>query len=134
MPADASDLAAAALTYEQKMARVLGAPAQLDVVLLGVGPDGHVGSLFPGHALLSESRRLVAAVEDSPKPPPWRLTLTLPALAAAHLVVVAAFGEAKAAVVREGLRDPASRLPVALATRAAAQVLWLLDPGAAAQL
>jgi len=131
MPADANDLAGAAALYEEEMTRALGTPARLDLALLGVGPDGHVCSLFPGHALLAETRRLVAALEDSPKPPPRRLTLTLPALAAAQLVVVAAFGDAKAAAVREGLRDPGSRLPVALATRAAAQVLWLLDPGAA---
>ena len=96
------------------------------------GPDGHVCSLFPGHALLREERRWVASIEDAPKPPARRLTLTLPALEAAELVVVAAFGSGKAAAVRAALHDPESELPVALATRRARRVLFLLDPQAAA--
>lgn len=131
MPADARELTGAAAGYAATLVRVLGTPPVLDVALVGVGPDGHVCSLFPGHALLEERQRHVAAVADSPKPPPRRLTLTLPALAAARLLVVAAFGETKAAVVREALGDPGSRLPVALAVRAAAEVLWLLDAAAA---
>jgi 6-phosphogluconolactonase len=133
---DSEDAAAAALDraardYERTMSHRLGAPPALDLALLGVGPDGHVCSLFPGHPLLGEERRFVAPVFDSPKPPPWRLTLTLPALAAARLVVVAAFGAAKAPVMREALRDPASRLPVALVLRRAQAALVLLDPAAA---
>lgn len=131
MAADAADLAAAAAAYEGEMVRLLGRPPRLDIALLGMGPDGHVGSLFRGHALLREKRRLAAAVLDSPKPPPHRLTLTLPALAAARRVVVAATGEAKAAPAREALRDPASTLPVSLVIRSARQVLLLLDPAAA---
>ncbi len=124
-------LDAAARDYEAEMRNRLGTPPALDVVLLGVGPDGHVCSLFPGHPLLDEKARFVVAVTDSPKPPPRRLTLTLPALAAARLLVVAAFGAAKAAVMREALEDPASRFPVALALRQAKQALVLLDPAAA---
>jgi 6-phosphogluconolactonase len=130
MPADDPDAERAARAYEGTLTRVLGAPARLDVALLGVGPDGHVCSLFPGHALLKEDRRWVAAIADAPKPPPRRLTLTLPALAAAALVVVAALGEAKAAVMREALKDPASTLPVALALRGAQRAVVLLDPPA----
>jgi 6-phosphogluconolactonase len=131
MPADAGDIDAAARAYEALLIERLGAPAVLDVVLLGVGPDGHVCSLFPGHALLAEQARFVAPVLDSPKPPTRRLTLTLPALAAARIVVVAAFGRAKSGVVREALNDPGSRLPLALALRRAARALVLLDPDAA---
>ena len=125
MRADDDDLHAAARAYESVL------PPALDVALLGVGPDGHVCSLFPGHRLLQEETRLVASIADSPKPPPQRLTLTLPALAAARLLVVAAFGSGKAGVIREALEDPASRLPVALALRGATQALVLLDPTAA---
>ena len=127
MEADASDLAAAAAAYSHTMARLLGSPPALDLALLGVGPDGHVGSLFPGHPLLGEESRWVAAVEDSPKPPPRRLTLTLPVLAAASLVVVAALDHSKAAVVREALERPESRLPLALVARRARRCLFLLD-------
>ena len=131
MPAGNDDLEAAAHAYEADLVGVLGSLPMLDLVLLGVGPDGHVCSLFPGHRLLGEKHHFVAATFDSPKPPARRLTLTLPALAAARLLVVAAFGEAKARVMREALEDRASRLPVALALRGAQQALVLLDPAAA---
>ena len=71
---------------------VLGPDGALDVALLGVGPDGHVCSLFEGHAALDEQERLAVAVTDSPKPPPRRITLTLRTLASARLIVIAAFG------------------------------------------
>jgi 6-phosphogluconolactonase len=131
MPADAPALETAARQYEAMLIERLGSPPALDVALLGVGPDGHVCSLFPGHPLLGEERRFVAPILDSPKAPPRRLTLTLPALAAARLVVVAAFGEGKAAVLGEALRNPGSRLPVALVLQRAARSLVLLDPAAA---
>jgi len=131
MPADAADLDAAARAYEGALVKCVGSPPALDLALLGVGPDGHVCSLFPGHAVLQEETCFVAPICDSPKPPPRRLTLTLPALAAARLLVVASFGEAKAGVMREALEDPASRLPVALALRRAPRALVLLDPPAA---
>jgi 6-phosphogluconolactonase len=131
MPADDADLDAAARAYESVLTKHTGSPPTLDLALLGVGPDGHVCSLFPGHPLLEERTRVVAPIRDSPKPPPARLTLTLPALAAARLLVVAAFGGAKAAVMREALEDPSSRLPVALAVRSAPRTLVLLDPAAA---
>ena len=130
MRAEVPDLEAAAAEYEKRIVRSSGAPPHVDVVLLGVGPDGHVCSLFPGHAALEERHRLVVPVFDSPKPPPRRLTLTLPALAGA-LIVVAAFDESKAGVIREALDDPASMLPVSRAARAGGEVLFLLGPGLA---
>lgn len=131
MPADLGDLEAAARAYEDEMGRLLGEPPRIDLALLGVGPDGHVCSLFPGHALLACRDRRVAAVVDSPKPPPRRLTVTLPVLAEARALYVAAFGAAKAAVVREALEDAASALPLALALRQASAATVLLDPAAA---
>jgi 6-phosphogluconolactonase len=134
MPADAPDLATAARGYERELVRALGETPRLDLVLLGVGPDGHVASLFPGHRTLGEEQRLVLAVEDSPKPPPRRLTLSLPPLTAARLVVVAALGAAKAEVVQEALEDARSVLPLALVLRGAARSAVLLDADAAARL
>ena len=131
MPGEALDLPAAAAAHERELIAVCGDPPRFDVMLLGVGPDGHVASLFPDHPLLAERRRLVAAVEDSPKPPPRRLTLTLPARFGARLLVVAAFGAAKAVAMAEALDDPASRLPVARVLRAAERSLVLLDAAAA---
>jgi 6-phosphogluconolactonase len=131
MKADAPDLAAAAAAYADEMVRILGAPPVLDFVLLGVGPDGHVCSLFPGHPLLQEERRLVAAVDDSPKPPLRRLTLTLPVLAAAELVVVAAHGRPKAEMLRDALEETDASLPLTMLRRRARRIALLMDPDAA---
>jgi 6-phosphogluconolactonase len=106
----------------------------LDVVHLGVGPDGHVCSLFPGHPLLAEPSRRVAALLDAPKPPPARVTLTLPALREARSLWFLVLGEAKQEAVRQALRSPDSRLPCALAHRAAAEAVWFLDRSAAGLL
>lgn len=128
MDASGADLADAAARYAETMTRVLGTPPRLDVALLGVGPDGHVCSLFPGHPGL-DAVGWTAAVEDSPKPPPRRITLTLPALAAAELVVVAALGAAKAPVMREALAG--ARSPVGRVLQAARRAVVLMDPEAA---
>lgn len=134
MEAERPDMEAAARAYQEELVRVAGDPPRLALVLLGVGPDGHVCSLFPGHALLREEDRYVGVVLDSPKPPPRRLTLTLPVLRAAEMLAVVAMGEAKAAVMREALEDPGSQLPVALALRGARSAVVLLDPAAARSL
>jgi 6-phosphogluconolactonase len=134
MRGEMPDPNAAAAAAEHALLEVLGAPPRLDVVLLGVGPDGHVASLFPGHPALRERTRWVVAIDDAPKPPPARLTLTLPALALAHSIWIAALGDSKAGVVHAMLEEPASLLPAALATRASAATLWLLDTGAARKL
>ena len=131
MHGEAPDLAAAAKAYSDVLEVLRGAPPRLDLVLLGVGPDGHVASLFPGHPLLAEESRWVAPVADAPKPPPRRLTLTLPVLAGADHVVIAATGAAKASCVRAALDEPDSSLPVALVARRARRVTFLLDPDAA---
>lgn len=128
------DLERAAVADEEELVRRLGTPPRLDLLLLGVGPDGHVAALFPGHPVLAERHRFVAAVTDAPKPPSARLTLTLPALAAARLVVVAALGESKAAAIGAALQDETSQLPLALALAGASRAWLLLDPGAACRL
>ena len=121
----------AARAYEKTLLDVTG--GVLDVVHLGVGPDGHVCSLFPGHPLLDEPAggRIVASLTDSPKPPPARVTLTLPALAQARALWFLVAGINKAEAVRAALMDPASTLPAARASRAAQNVRWLLDVDAA---
>jgi 6-phosphogluconolactonase len=134
MPTDGQDIDAAAAAYADDLRATLGDPPRLDLVLLGMGPDGHVCSLFPGHPLLEERTRWVAEITDSPKPPPRRLTLTLPVLAAARAIWVGAFGLAKAPIVREAIEDPQSRLPVALAVRSGPPALFLLDLEAASAL
>lgn len=123
--------AEAAARYEEDLLAVTG--GVLDVVHLGMGPDGHVASLFPGHALL-RSTRWVDSLTDSPKPPPARVTLTLRALGQARALWFLVTGRAKADAVREAILDPASSLPAAQASRAAPAAHWLLDDEAATLL
>jgi 6-phosphogluconolactonase len=127
MPADNPDLDEAATLYTAELRQVLGEAPHLDLVLLGVGPDGHVASLFPGHQALSEERELVLPIVNAPKPPPRRLTLTMPVLADAGRVIVMALGESKAAVMHEALTREDSSLPVSLVLQRASRPLVLLD-------
>jgi 6-phosphogluconolactonase len=90
----------------------LVAAGPLDLVLLGMGPDGHTASLFPGNAAL-DATTYVAPVFGSPKPPPQRVTLTLRALREARRVIVLASGKDKAEAVRRALAGevPAGMIP-----------------------
>lgn len=134
MHADSPDLNAAARAYGDEIVRVLGKMPRLDVVLLGVGPDGHVASLFPRHAALSEEHQPAVPILDAPKPPPRRLTLTLPMLTGAERVIVMALGESKAAVMREALQQKDSQLPVSLVLRRTSRPLVLLDEEAGSRV
>ena len=134
MVADETDPDAAARRYAELLVATLGAGAVFDLSLLGVGEDGHVASLFPGRAASAELARLVLVERDSPKPPPTRLTLSLPLLAASRTVVVAAFGAGKAQILRTVLRDAGSQLPAARLLRLAHEAHVLLDPAAASAL
>jgi 6-phosphogluconolactonase len=132
-----SDLAAAALSYEQLLAANAesGDPApNFDVHLLGVGPEGHVNSLFPDSPAVRETTRLVVGVEDSPKPPPLRITLTLPAIQRSREVWLLVSGAEKADAVAAavGGADPVS-IPAAGAV-GREQTVWFLDSEAAAKI
>jgi 6-phosphogluconolactonase len=132
--AEGGDLDAAARAYEEEMVRVLGEPPRIDLVVLGLGPEGHICSLFPGHPLLRERVRRVAAITDSPKPPPRRITFTMLSLELAEMICVAGFGDSKAAAIRAAVEAPGSEIPVALAVRAVRRALILVDPAAAGLL
>lgn len=109
----------------QDYARLM--PTHFDLVHLGMGPDGHVASLFPGHKLLGERHLKVAAIVDSPKPPLERVTFTLPTLAAAREVWFLISGEAKKPAANAARNDPHSQLPAAIVHRVARRSTWFLD-------
>jgi 6-phosphogluconolactonase len=131
------DIAAAALAYEQILAANAepGDPApSFDVHLLGVGPEGHINSLFPDTPAVRETSRMVVDVEDSPKPPPLRITLTLPAIQRSREVWLLVSGAEKAGAVAAavGGANPVS-IPAAGAI-GREHTIWFLDAGAASEL
>ena len=100
-----------------------------DMVLLGLGPDGHVASLFPNRAAVAEAQRWVVPVANSPKPPAERITMTLPVINSAKDVVFVAVGEAKAEVVQRVLEVQAlpGALPAQMVRPNAGRLHWILD-------
>ncbi|MEO6443708.1 MAG: 6-phosphogluconolactonase [Gemmatimonadaceae bacterium] len=131
MPGGADDLAAGAAAYAATLRDTLGSRPVLDLAVLGVGPDGHVASLFPGGAALDEREQPVAAVTDAPKAPARRLTLTLPVLARSRTTCVAIFGTEKRDVVGCLLEDAACEMPVARLLGQVSTAWLLLDAGSA---
>ena len=103
---------AAADAYEVELRRILGTDGRLDLILLGIGADGHTASLFPRHQALTEEKRWIVPVH-APAEPPWRVTMTLPLINAARHVLFLVAGAQKAAAVRDlasGKPLPASRV------------------------
>lgn len=111
-----------------------GDTPSFDVLLLGIGPEAHVASLFPGQPALYEEERTVVAVHGSPKPPPIRLTLTFPAIRAAREVWIIASGPDKAGAIRLALSGAGPVQVPAAGARGRQQTLFLLDRAAAAKV
>lgn len=105
---------------------------EFDIVMLGVGPDGHVASLFPGHPALDVDDRIALAVTDSPKPPPERITLSFGALNRTRAVWFVVSGEAKAEAVARARKPGADVHDVpAAGVTGREETIWWLDEGAA---
>ncbi len=136
IPAEIDPPAEAARHYEDSIRSFFGRgpggpPPRFDLVLLGVGADGHTASLFPGHDALEERSLWVAAVHSAAVVPPWRITLTLPVLDNARQVFFVVTGAAKAAVVRAILRDaPEARRYPAARVRGRERTVWFADRAA----
>lgn len=138
MEAERPDLAKAASDYEGKLRTLLresGAEGRIDLVLLGMGADGHTASLFPGTQALSETAKWVVA-NEVPQHQTWRMTLTYPAINAARQVLFLVTGSDKAAALKEVLngRLTPERLPSQAVSPAQSAAIWLLDAAAAAAL
>ena len=107
---------------------------RFDVLLLGVGPDAHIASLFPEMAAVRETEKLVVGVENSPKPPPSRISLTLPAIRSAEEVWMVVAGEDKAGAVGLALAGAGPVQVPAAGARGRSRTLWLIDAAAAAKV
>lgn len=127
------DVDAGAAAYSELMRSRGDDP--LDIVMLGVGPDGHVASLFPGYPALEVTDRIAVGVTDSPKPPPNRISLTLPTLNRADAVWFLVSGEEKAEAVEAALalEGQINDTP-ARGVEGRSETTWFLDKPAASLL
>lgn len=137
IPAELSDAREAARKYAQTLQNFFG-PARnsfprFDFILLGMGPDGHTASLFPGTAALQEKDQFVVAnwVE---KLNTFRITFTYPVLNNAEFVMMLVSGDEKSDMVRRALKDPSANLPCQGVKPVNGEMAWYLDKGAAVKL
>jgi 6-phosphogluconolactonase len=137
IPAEMPDAGQAALAYEQTLRNVFrpspGSFPRFDLILLGLGPDGHTASLVPGTTALEEKQHWVVAnwVE---KFSAFRITLTYPVLNSAACVMFLVSGGEKSEMVRRALKDPSADLPCQKVRPVDGELIWFLDQAAAAKL
>ncbi|WP_329397843.1 6-phosphogluconolactonase [Streptomyces melanogenes] len=134
-----SDVDAAAAAYAEELAAASGPEDHgdvptFDVLMLGVGPDTHVASLFPELPAVRETERTVVGVHGAPKPPPVRVSMTLPAIRAAREVWLLAAGEDKAQAAAIALSGAGEIQAPAAGAYGRGRTLWLLDSAAASRL
>jgi|SRR5262245_3720831 len=140
MAGEASDLQAAASEYEQQLRIVTKtlplAQPSLDLILLGLGEDGHTASLFPGASILQDLQGVIAETQ-SPKDPTRRLTMTLAAINSASVILFLVTGAGKAGVVRailDSKTEAERQLPASLVSPEEGRLIWFLDRAAAGEL
>lgn len=126
MPADTPQLGQAALWYDDALATELSG-GSLDLAILGIGEDGHICSLFPGHKALMVDDLRAVAIEDAPKPPARRLSLTLRFVLQTKKIWVIAIGPRKLPVLRAALEKTSRSTPLDLLMRQAKDVTVFTD-------
>lgn len=126
---DESDSPEAAAAEYARVVQACGT-GDFDVVMLGVGPDGHVASLFPGHPAQLTSDAVAVGVHDSPKPPPERVSLTIECLSRSEQVWFLVSGQDKSAAVRDGLDGAPAERSTATQVTGRRATLWLVDEAA----
>ncbi|CAI9772028.1 unnamed protein product [Fraxinus pennsylvanica] len=104
-------------------------------MLLGMGPDGHVASSFPGHPICQENEKWVTFIKNSPKPPPERISFTFPVINSSLNIALVVAGAGKADIVQDALVDGSNsdKLPVQMVTPQG-KLTWFSDKGAASKL
>ncbi|KAJ4982430.1 hypothetical protein NE237_033267 [Protea cynaroides] len=109
---------------------------KFDLMLVGMGPDGHVASLFPGHPLLNEKERWVTFIKDSPKPPPQRITFTFPVINSSAYIALVIVGAKEAGPVHRALGNDSQSsdmLPIQMVSPEG-ETTWFLDKEAGSKL
>ena len=130
---DASDSAEDSAELYSAAVRGSGG-GEFDIMILGVGPDGHVASLFPGHPAQLTTDAIAVAVHDSPKPPPDRVSLTFECLSRSDRVWFLVAGADKAQAVRHGVEGAGPELSSAAQVRGIRETVWLVDADSATDL
>ena len=130
--ADAANVDEGAAAYSDEL-REHGS-GEFEIVMLGIGPDGHVASLFPGHPALDVDDRIAVGVTDSPKPPPERISLTFPALNRARSVWFLVSGEGKAQAVARALGGADRHEIPATGVSGQEETIWFLDRASSSAL
>jgi 6-phosphogluconolactonase len=131
-PREVSDVDGAAQAYADEIRESAG--DEWEIVLLGMGPDGHVASLFPHHPSTAVTNAITVAVRNSPKPPDERVSLTFEAMERSRHVVFLVAGEEKAAAVKDALEDGDPIECPARGVRGQESTTWFLDTGSARSL
>jgi 6-phosphogluconolactonase len=130
MPADEADIVRAAAAYAERVHAMAGTPPVLDWILLGVGEDGHVASVFPGDPSVA-GVKAVTWTDRAPKAPRTRMSLSLDTLARARHIVIAAFDPPKARVIASAIRDAGDQTPLGMLLRAASHARIFVTIGVA---
>ncbi|KAJ2741321.1 suppressor of los1-1 [Coemansia sp. BCRC 34301] len=134
-----NDSKKAAEDYGLQIAKALGCdivnqPPTFDCILLGIGPDGHTCSLFPGHPQVEEKEKWVTFIDDSPKPPASRITLTIPMLNQARNVAFVVTGGSKCDMVKQIVDEGDQALPASRVAPTQGNLYWFIDDAAAMHL